>query len=47
MIFRKIKGVHIPGRKEMSITDEVLKLTNPEHVYVPLVEQGVILVFCK
>lgn len=41
MIFRKIKGVHIPGRKEMSITDEVLKLTNPEHVYVPLVEQGV------
>lgn len=41
MIFRKIKGVHIPGRKEMSITNEILTFTNPEHVYVPLVEQGV------
>ena len=26
MIFRKIKGVHIPGRKEMSITNEILRL---------------------
>lgn len=40
MIFRKIKAVHIPGRKEMSIKDEILNFTNPEKVYVPLVEQG-------
>lgn len=40
MIFRNIKAVHIPGRKEMSIRDEILNFTNPEKVYVPLVEQG-------
>lgn len=42
MIFRNIKAVHIPGRKEMSTERDVLNYTNPDVVYVPLVEQGTV-----
>lgn len=42
MIFRNIKAVHIPGRKEMSTERDILNYTNPDVVYVPLVESGTV-----
>lgn len=40
---KKINGVHISehkGHKEMSLKNDLVFFTNPEYVYIPLVEQG-------
>ena len=42
MILRKIKGLHIDGRKEMSLQSEIIPFLNPKFVYFPTVSGNVI-----
>ena len=42
MLFKKIKGVHIDGRKEMSIKSEIVPFLNPKFVYFPTVSGTVV-----
>ena len=41
MVFRKIKGLHIDGRKELSCHKPVVDYLNPKFVYIPLVSGNV------
>ena len=42
MMFRNIKGIHIDGRKHMSVDNEVMSFLNPKFVYFPLVSGNVV-----
>lgn len=42
MVFKKIKGVHIDGRKHMSCDAPIKDYLNPNFVYIPLVTGNVI-----
>jgi len=44
MLLRKIKGVHLLGNKEMSISEPIEEFLNPEFVYIPLLAQQTV---CK
>ena len=42
MLFKSIKGVHLDGRKEMSIKSEIVPFLNPKFVYFPTVSGTVV-----
>lgn len=42
MLFTQIRGIHINGRKDMSIKNEPISFLNPKNVYFPLVIGNVI-----
>jgi len=44
MLLRKSSGIHIPGRKDMSIGSPIEEFLNPEYVYISLLTQNYV---CK
>jgi Na+-translocating ferredoxin:NAD+ oxidoreductase subunit C len=40
MLLRKIKGVHLDGRKDMSTQEPIETYLNPEFIYIPLLAQA-------
>lgn len=42
MIIKKIKGVHIPGRRQMSLVNNLENYLNPKFVYIPLTNGNVL-----
>ena len=42
MLFKSIKGVHLDGKKEMSIKNEIVPFLNPKFVYFPTVSGTVV-----
>ena len=40
MAFKKAGGLHIDGRKEMSLDTNLVEYLNPETVYIPLIQQS-------